>query len=45
MILQAEDFEKMTTESESDGISSMYPLLADIAPEDWEDLSHYENQP
>jgi hypothetical protein len=42
VILRAEDFEKMKTESESDDVSSMYPLLADLAPEDWEDVSHYE---
>jgi hypothetical protein len=45
VILRAEDFEKMKTESESDDVSSIYPLLADIAPEDWEDLSHYEKRP
>jgi hypothetical protein len=45
VILRAEDFEKMKTESESDDVSSMYPLIADIAPEDWEDLSHYEKRP
>jgi hypothetical protein len=43
VILRAEDFEKMKAGSESDDVASMYPLLAEIAPEDWEDLRHYEN--
>jgi hypothetical protein len=44
VILRAEDFEKMKTKCESDDVSSMYPLLADVTAEDWEDLSHYENR-
>jgi hypothetical protein len=44
VILRAEDFAKMKAESESDDASSMCPLLADIAPEDWEDAGHYETR-
>jgi hypothetical protein len=42
VLLRAEDYEKMKDQPDPDDISSMYPLLADIAPEDWEDISHYE---
>lgn len=44
VILRAEDFEKMKAGPDTDDVSSMYPLLADLAPEDWEDASHYENR-
>jgi hypothetical protein len=43
--LRAEDYEKLKTEPSSDDVTSMYPLLADLAPEDREDVSHYEKQP
>ncbi len=45
VLLRAEDYEKMRTQPDPDDIASMYPLLADLAPEDWEDASHYEKQP
>ncbi len=44
VILRAEDYEKLKGRSDLDDVSSMYPLLADISPEDWEDVSHYENR-
>jgi hypothetical protein len=44
VLLRAEDYEKMKAQPDPDDISSMYPLLADISPEDWEDVSHYETQ-
>lgn len=44
VIVRAEDFEKMKTDNDSDEVSSMYPLLAEIAPEDWEDLGLYESR-
>ncbi len=42
VLLRAEDYEKLKAPTDPDDVSSLYPLLADIAPEDWEDLSHYE---
>jgi hypothetical protein len=44
VLMRAEEFEKMRTLSEDDETSSMYPLIADISPEDWEDASNYENR-
>jgi hypothetical protein len=45
VLMRAEDYEKMNVLTEADEVSSMYPLLADIAPDDWEDASNYERQP
>lgn len=45
VLLRAEDYEKMKARTDPDDVSSMYPLLADVAPEDWEDLKQYETQP
>ncbi len=39
---QAESSEIVKDPTELDEVSSMYPLLVDIAPEDWEDASAYE---
>jgi hypothetical protein len=44
VLMRAEEFEKMRTLSKDDETSSMYPLIADISPEDWEDASNYENR-
>jgi hypothetical protein len=44
VLLRAEDFEKMKAQPDPDDASLMYPLLSDIAPEDWEDVSHYEKR-
>jgi hypothetical protein len=45
VLIRAEEYEKLKGLTGSDEASSMYPLLADIAPEDWEDASNYERQP
>ena len=45
VLMRAEDYERMNVLTEPNEISSMYPLLADVAPEDWEDASNYERQP
>jgi hypothetical protein len=42
VLLTAEEYEKLKAQLDSDDVSSMYSLLADLAPEDWEDVSHYE---
>ena len=44
VLLRADDYEKMKAQPDVDDVSSMYPLLADISPEDWEDVSHYEER-
>jgi hypothetical protein len=43
VLMRVEQFEKMRSFSE-DEVPSMYPLIADISPEDWEDASNYENR-
>jgi len=45
VLMRAEHFERMKTLSEVDEVSSMYPLIADISPDDWEDASNYEKRP
>jgi hypothetical protein len=42
VLLRAEDYEKLKALPDPDDVSSLYPLLAHIEPEDWEDLRHYE---
>jgi hypothetical protein len=42
VLLRAEDYEKLRAQTALDDVSSLYPLLAEIDPEDWEDASHYE---
>jgi hypothetical protein len=44
-LMRTAENEIMKTLTEPDEVSSMYPLLADVAPEDWEDASNYERQP
>lgn len=39
--LRAEQFEKMKAVTGDLEAETMYSLLADIDPEDWEDASHY----
>jgi hypothetical protein len=43
VLMRAEQFEKIRTLV--DGVEAMYPLLADIEPDDWEDISHYDRKP
>ena len=40
VLMRAEDFEKFKAVNED--VESLYPLLADLDPEDWEDASHYD---
>jgi hypothetical protein len=42
VLMRAELFESMKAPSDVDEVSSMYPLVADISPDDWEDASNYE---
>ena len=44
VLLSAEQFERMKTAADGEIVDAMYPLLADIAPEDWEDASLYAQE-
>jgi hypothetical protein len=41
VILPAEQYESMKAAAGDDGPEALYPLLAEIDPEDWEDASQY----
>jgi len=45
VLMRAEQFEKIRALIDGDGVEAMYPLLADIVPDDWEDISHYDRKP
>jgi hypothetical protein len=45
VLMRAEQFERLRAVLDSDDVESMYPLLADIEPDDWEDISLYDRQP
>ena len=45
VLMRAEQFEKISALIDGDGVEAMYPLLADIEPDDWEDISHYDRKP
>jgi hypothetical protein len=45
VLMRAEDYERMNVLTEPNEVSSMDPLHANLAPEDWEDASNYERQP
>lgn len=41
VLLRAEQYESMKAAADDDGPEALYPLLAEIDPEDWEDASLY----
>ena len=45
VLMRAEQFEKISGLVDGEGVEAMYHLLADIEPDDWEDLSHYDRKP
>jgi hypothetical protein len=45
VLMRAEQFQKMSALIDGDGVEAMYPLLADIEPDDWEDISDYDRKP
>ncbi len=45
VLMGAEHFEKIRAFMDGDDVEALYPLLADIEPDDWEDISHYERKP
>jgi hypothetical protein len=44
VLVRADVYEKIQALLDDDDIRQMEPLLAELAPEDWEDLTHYENR-
>lgn len=44
VLLRAEQFEKMRADTEGEVLEAMYPLVADIEPDDWEDISQYHRE-
>jgi hypothetical protein len=45
VVMRAEYFEKIRALTDGEDIEAMYPLLAEIEPDDWEDISHYDRKP
>jgi hypothetical protein len=45
VVMRAEQFEKIRAIARGDDVEAMYPLLADIEPDDWEEISHYDPKP
>jgi hypothetical protein len=46
VLVRADLYQKLQTLlPEDDPVLDMYPLLAELEPEDWEDPAHYEGQP
>ena len=45
VLMRAEQFEKIRAITDGEDVEAMDPLLAEIEPDDWEDLSHYDHKP
>ncbi len=45
VLVPKEVYDRLKVLLEDDDTGLMYPLLADIDPEDWEDASAYESKP
>jgi hypothetical protein len=45
VLVRADVYENIQALLAEEGVRLMEPLLAELAPEDWEDLAHYENRP
>ncbi len=45
VLMRAEQFEEIRAISDGEDIEAMYPLLAEMEPDDWEDISHYDRKP
>jgi hypothetical protein len=44
VLMRAEQFEAMKALTNAEDVEAMYPLLAEMEPDDWEDLSHYDRK-
>jgi hypothetical protein len=45
VLMRADQFERIKALTEGSDVDELYPLLADPAPDDWEDLSQYDRKP
>jgi hypothetical protein len=45
VLVRADIYQKIQALLDEDDVRLMEPLLAELAPEDWEDGAHYENRP
>ncbi len=45
VLVRADVYEKMQALLDEDDVRQMEPLLVELSPEDWEDLSAYEGRP
>jgi len=45
VLMRAEQFEKIRAIVDVEDVQDMYPLIADIEPDDWEDISRYDRKP
>ncbi len=45
VLLPADLYQRIRTLLDADDVRLMHPLLAELAPEDWEDLANYEKRP
>ncbi|MGC8639721.1 MAG: hypothetical protein ACP5XB_07555 [Isosphaeraceae bacterium] len=45
VLMRAEQFERLRAVLDADDIEAMYPLFADIEPDDWEDIDCYDRHP
>lgn len=45
VLVRQEVYDRLKALMEDDDARLMYPLLADLDPEDWEDASYYESRP
>jgi hypothetical protein len=44
VLVRADVYEKIQAFLDDEDIRQMEPLLAELAPQDWEDLTYYENR-
>ncbi len=40
VLMRAEHFEKIQALTDGEDVEAMYPLLAEMEPDDWDDISH-----
>jgi hypothetical protein len=45
VLIRADQYEKITANTDIADVEAMYPLLAEIEPDDLEDLSHFNRKP
>ena len=45
VLMRAEQFEKIRALTDGEDVDALYHLLAEMEPDDWEDISHYDRKP